>query len=288
METTCQACGSESLHDYGNHRWDIGGVQYRLTECDACKTIFTNPLPDDAILTTFYETGFRYDWYLDYYGAKVLDVQMRLDEYQGLLGKRVLDFGGGLGYFSLVCRLRGHEAVTYDPYTTGNVPAVGSWDSVVALHVLEHANQPGRMLDRIRTFLAPGANLLLAVPNRDGCGYQAQGMGWVWAQPPMLHLFHFSTKGLLALLERHGFAIDRVSYHERWDANRVNDVEEVETIRRMEREWWEESSRNAPDRRALIAWRNAECRFEALRRSLEGFSPDDTAHAELHVVARPA
>lgn len=156
------------------------------------------PRPPDAALRTIYGTSFDYQWYRDHFDAKLQDCRGRVKEYQSLLGQRVLDFGGGVGYLSQALKVG--LSATYDPYLSEVVPARTAWDSVVALHVLEHSNDLDRTVSAMREWLEPCGRLIVAVPNFSGLGYREQGMHWVWAQPPLVHLLHFGY-GTVCLVE---------------------------------------------------------------------------------------
>jgi SAM-dependent methyltransferase len=262
----CLVCRNGQLKPYSGETWEFGNISYGLLRCPACNCAFTNPLPDNQSLKTYYEKVFNYRWYADHYGAKLRDARSRLAEYRDLLGNRMLDFGGGLGYLSKVAREAGLDSVTFDPYTAKKVPQPGVWDSVVSLHALEHSNDPDTTIELMKSMLRPGGSLILAVPNFGGRGYREQGMKWVWAQPPLIHIFHFTAEGLRALLIRHGFENIRVSYHERWDANLISDLENVDKFRRMDSDWGRRRY-NFPLIRKLIAFRNARARFKCLEKA---------------------
>jgi len=270
-------------------RFQVEGRDYALEQCAGCGCAFSAPRPDDDLLRRVYTEGYDYSWFRDHLDAKLQDARQRVREYGPWLGSRVLDFGGGLGYFATAAREAGHESATLDPYVHGQAAAAqADWDSVVALHVLEHSNDPLAMLGGIRARLRPGGTLILAVPNYAGAGYRERGVHWVWAQPPIVHIFHFTARGLTRLLERGGFQVEDIDFHERWDGNYVADVLEVERFRRLGADWarrpW---ARFAPYRR-YIAYRNSQLRFAAMERSLRDHPMDPALRAELQVVARRA
>ena len=222
----------------GEEAWPFGSVLYRLAECPSCGCAFTVPLPTDRVLRDLYAKMFDYRWYRDHLRAKMRDAAARYAEYRPLLGASVLDFGGGLGYFSAICRARGHVSVTLDAYAPHGGLAPGSqFDTVVALHVLEHANDIDGLILQMRAFPKPGGNLIIAVPNYRSAGYRERGMRWVWAQPPLIPIYHFTAEGLAALLRRRGFRRLEISYHERWDANRHCDLERAEEFAAWDGMW---------------------------------------------------
>jgi len=239
-------------------------------------------MPSDAVLADLYRTSFNYNWYKDHYATKLRDCRLRVKEYSHLLGRRVLDFGGGLGYFSRAVVETGRESVTYDPYTTKDIANESKWDTIVSLHALEHSNDLDRTMEQIKSLLAPEGRIIIAVPNLEGLGYQKQGMDWVWAQPPLLHIFHFTAAGLSSLLSRHGFSDIEITYHDRWDANSYCDINNLEVTRRMDSEWGKASFALY---RMYISWRNSRYRFEGLRKSTANSVNSSNLLAELQITA---
>ena len=286
--SNCPVCLSKATEEFSSQSWLVGASTYRLKKCQTCGSVFTWPRPPDAVLRAIYGTSFDYQWYRDHFDAKLQDCRGRVKEYLPLLGQRVLDFGGGVGYLSQALREVGLESATYDPYLSEVVPARTAWDSVVALHVLEHSNDLDRTMSAMREWLAPGGRLIVAVPNFSGLGYREQGMHWVWAQPPLVHLLHFTATGLCALLKRHGFVDIDVSYHERWDANLYCDLSHAEEFRRRDTLWGLRPFKSIPVYRRWVARRNAKRRFEGLAIALKDFDPSKEIYSELQVTARSA
>lgn len=262
LKKYCPVCHHNECEQSESREWKIADDLYHLEQCKKCNSIFTYPMPSDAVLATLYRTSFNYKWYKDHYATKLRDCRLRVKEYSHFLGQRVLDFGGGLGYFSCAVVETGRESVTYDPYTTKVIANESKWDTIVLLHALEHSNDLDRTMDQIKSLLAPEGRIIIAVPNQESLGYQKQGMSWVWAQPPLLHVFHFTAAGLSNLLSRHGFSNIQITYHDRWDANSYCDINNLEVTRRMDSAWGKASFSLY---RMYIARRNSKYRFEGLR-----------------------
>jgi SAM-dependent methyltransferase len=243
MSSKCICCLNGKIERSDSYRWNLWDAQYALAVCKNCGSAFTDPLPSDTALTKFYRECMRIEWFRDHYAFKIRDARERFRHYRSFLGNSVLDFGGNLGYFSQACREFGLRAETYDPYVAStNSKVTRSWDTVVALHVLEHANDPNTLLSEMKQRLVPGGKLILAVPNFHSAGYSIQKMNWVWAQPPLPHIFHFTERGLSALLERHGFSVTGVEYSDRWDANHLSDVKCAPLFRRLHSRWGKQKS----------------------------------------------
>lgn len=237
----CPACGSAAqvLHDAGP--WDRDGERFELARCNTCASLSTSPVPSEAVLASVYDprAGYDYRWFRDHYPAKFLDALSRVHELrtEGIgLGPRLIDYGGGLGYFARAARLYGYDAATYDPvYAAGATAPAGPVDSIVMAHVLEHCRDLDHVLRDTRRYLRPGGVLVVAVPNAESEGYRRLGLAWTWAQPPLVHVHHFTARGLTALLERHGYRVERLRYRERWDANRISDIRLRPLFRQLDR-----------------------------------------------------
>lgn len=285
MPVACPVCLAEELLPYSTESWNFDGINYHLAICNCCKSAYTAPLPTDEVLANLYKTSFDYRWYKDHYEAKLKDCNIRLQEYSYLLGRKVLDFGGGLGYFSQAARVAGYQSSTYDPFISNESVKKGGWDTVVALHVLEHANDLDGICRQIKELLTPTGRLILAVPNFSSRGYHELGMRWVWAQPPLIHVFHFTAAGLSSLLTRHGFKDIEVTFHERWDANLYCDVEHASYFRKWDSAWGLRPLKAFPFYRRMIAKLNSRRRFHGLEQSLFNFDPTSNIYSELQVTA---
>jgi SAM-dependent methyltransferase len=83
-------------------------------------------------------------------------------------------------------------------------------DLAIAMHVLEHDDDPQALLARMSSLVRPGGKLLIEVPNIDCFWTPFFGRYWdAWYLP--YHRVHYSRASLHALLISCGFAIERES-----------------------------------------------------------------------------
>jgi SAM-dependent methyltransferase len=80
-----------------------------------------------------------------------------------------------------------------------------SLDAVTLWHVLEHLDDPGAALTRVRGWLRPGGVLLVGTPNLASLQARVGGARWYHLDLPR-HRTHFTARGLRTLLVRRGLA----------------------------------------------------------------------------------
>jgi GT2 family glycosyltransferase/SAM-dependent methyltransferase len=202
------------------------GRRWALVRCERCGTASTAGEAEPEL----YETGV--------YAAEttrlspLVEAVRRTYERQklGLLGRavappaRVLEAGAGQGRFVRMARAAGYEASGFEPSAKGVEVAAtrgvelqraslesasveaASVDAVVLWHVLEHLDEPGPALDRVRSWLRPGGALLLGVPNVASLQAAIAGPRWLHLDVPR-HRHHFTPAGIRSLLAAHGFGV---------------------------------------------------------------------------------
>lgn len=239
----CPVCESKNVSEYRDYNFSYDHGLYFLLRCDKCELIWTDPIPTNAALKSFYENEFSYDWYRDNLGNKMADAEERFIELKEELGSAVLDFGGGLGYFSKVCAKNGIQSALFDPYTSEDVPE-GKYSAVVSNHSLEHCPDLDGTIERMMEFLAPEGRIVVSVPNSVGSCYRKFDMYSVWAQPPILHLFHFNLRNLEFLGLKHGCTLVRSFQSDRWDANWLADVQFRRLTNFLDSKWAKTKNRN--------------------------------------------
>jgi 2-polyprenyl-3-methyl-5-hydroxy-6-metoxy-1,4-benzoquinol methylase len=108
--------------------------------CGCCGSLSSLPIPSSELIERFYAQSYDFRWFADHLTGKRRDAAERVTELAPLLGPRVLDLGGGLGYLTEALRKRGFDASRYDLFADRAAvkPTPGSFDAVVCLHVLEH------------------------------------------------------------------------------------------------------------------------------------------------------
>lgn len=220
-------CEYDSLGHFADKSGKVGDVEVlRCRHCGIGITI--PPLPDVAFL---YEARESQDFQpgtagLAHWIKKVAfrrQARALLREV-GTNPARVLDFGCGSGLFTRsLGDVLGPDAVTGSDFHDEPPPDLrdrayvpmnglnkleGTFDLVLAMHVLEHDDDAAGLLDRIVRMARPGGTVILEVPNIDCFWTRLLGQAWdAWYVP--FHRTHFSKPSLTGLVRRGGLEILR-------------------------------------------------------------------------------
>lgn len=134
---------------------------------------------------------------------------------------RVLDFGAGLGNFAsqIGTHCRAIECLEPDPFLARKVrqnyslichetpkSIRGSFDIIYSLNVLEHIEDDLEALELLRSYLAPGGQLLLYVP--------ASPILYSNFDRSIEHYRRYTRKGLKAKVIEAGFSIIEINYQD--------------------------------------------------------------------------
>lgn len=138
-------------------------------------------------------------------------------------GDRIIDFACGSGLFTwCMAQVSGSEVIGADfhdqpPPDLGKVPyrsmaalseLDGTADLVIAMHVVEHDDDPLKLVRRIAALGKPGATIVIEVPNVDCVWTPIFGRAWdAWYIP--YHRIHFSRASLRATVQAAGLEIIR-------------------------------------------------------------------------------
>lgn len=222
----CPGCGSATLEPLGRYRTQE--LPLDLALCGGCGLVFVNPmltdaaknrlepdvrrlhrsrsaeLTDESALARSRQRAARW--------AQVIASHLRP-------GSRVLDVGAGDGALIELLLAQGHQPVALDPdpatcaflrrrFNIETFPsriedvdagALGTFDAVFLLNLIEHLEDPGATLDRIAQRLRPGGLLAIETPNilRTKVGPKR-----MFSLP---HNYYFSPSSLLTLVAGRGF-----------------------------------------------------------------------------------
>jgi SAM-dependent methyltransferase len=224
----CNLCGAAEATVVGTR--SRSGAALRSVCCVDCGLVRSDPRPLDS--RRFYEHDYRVAYkgtfepklkHVLRAGKVALD---RMTHVRPLLRQhsRVLDVGSGGGEFAHLLQTLGHEVVGVEPNRgyaefseaqygiavtrgfAGDVALPANhFDLITIWHVLEHTDDPSRVLEQLHSALLPGGSLVVEVPNIEAT-----------CQSPRstfheAHVFTFSPVTLRSLGEKAGLQVERIT-----------------------------------------------------------------------------
>jgi SAM-dependent methyltransferase len=224
LDQTCGLCGIAVRERYRRIVAEETGLGFAVDACPACGVGRTRPVPVD--LSPYYNPGY----YGKRHGAtgRICNrrrVGMLRRRAGSVAGRSLLDYGSGDGGFLLAARAEGWDGqgLERDPPTRSpGAPPVAarldeldgrSFDCVTFWHVLEHLDDPVKVLTAVRQRMTPGGLALAAVPNFDSWQSRATGGSWLHLDLPR-HLHHFTPTSIARTFEASGFVVEEIAFGE--------------------------------------------------------------------------
>jgi 2-polyprenyl-3-methyl-5-hydroxy-6-metoxy-1,4-benzoquinol methylase len=229
----CRVCGSENVHRWRRATASDPALSsrayYALDRCNSCRSAWIAKADRKRERASLYTDGVytqatpRFDSGIEY--LRRLADRDRLRFVRRLpKGSRIFEVGAGdgrllrtlvrLGYrvsanepaapYADALRRRGLDVVERPIEELELDPA--SRDAVILWHVLEHLDDPALVLRRIHGWLAPGGEVVIAVPNLASVQASVGGDRWFHEDVPR-HRTLFTSQGLVRLVERCGFSV---------------------------------------------------------------------------------
>lgn len=230
----CPACFSNKINAVLEAKdITVSKEFFQIWQCDDCTLRFTQDVPDKLHIGKYYQSsdyishsntnkGFINKLYhvvrnITLNSKKNL-VEKTINERSGNL----LDIGAGTGAFASTMKKNGWNVTALEPDETAranakkefdidlkpaeelfNLPAAG-FDAITLWHVLEHVHDLHEYLDQFFYLLKDGGSLIIAVPNYTSYDADVYSGAWAAYDVPR-HLYHFSPKSMMQLLQKHQF-----------------------------------------------------------------------------------
>jgi SAM-dependent methyltransferase len=220
------------------------GETFRFVKCRACGLVRLSPRPSLETLATYYDHDYlphrgpaawgrhaptveRAQEGTDRARAKAVEAAVKLTRTS-----RVLDLGCGKPTFLATVRDRTGARCTGVDFAAEawsatperwhdldlragplDMPGLeGPFDAITMWHALEHDLAPVETLRRLRSLAAPGAALVVEVPDLDSLTHRLHGARWGGFHTPR-HTLAFTAATLQKTLEAGGWRVERMQKH---------------------------------------------------------------------------
>jgi 2-polyprenyl-3-methyl-5-hydroxy-6-metoxy-1,4-benzoquinol methylase len=231
----CPVCSTSSFEKlFDCEDFSVSHETFSISACTHCGLKATNPRPDDALLSKYYETKN----YISHSGAatnivdKIYLIARRLtlkqklkliNRYQIPPGK-LLDYGCGTGEFINTCKTGGWKVNGVEPAKTARIKSeelngikifdsvdqvTDCYDIITMWHVLEHIPDLEHTLSTLSRSLSTKGTMFIAVPNYQSYDASVYKNYWAAYDVPR-HLWHFDKSVMRKLLAKFSLQIKQI------------------------------------------------------------------------------
>lgn len=237
IEHNCPACGHTkattalSVKDHF-----LSGETFQLLKCENCELLYTTPRPTLDKIGDYYKS----EDYVSHSSTKkglvnraytivrnyTLNQKVKLVK-RLVSGKNLLDIGAGTGHFLKRAQDNGFTVLGLEPDADARRVAIEQnnvqlkeldilhtlpemeYDCVSMWHVLEHVYNLQEDVRKIGSLVKQNGVWIIAVPNHTSFDAQHYGSFWAAYDVPR-HLYHFSPKTIVDLIQPHGFVLEEM------------------------------------------------------------------------------
>ncbi|MFN2458202.1 MAG: class I SAM-dependent methyltransferase [Chitinophagaceae bacterium] len=234
--TECPVCKSKKINPLFTAKDNIvSNEDFVIWQCSDCTVRFTQDVPDEQEIRAYYQSsdyishsntskGFVNKLYLAVRKYTLKQKAKLITKYTDLSNGNILDMGCGVGAFLNAMNRVGWKPTGLEPDADArklakelfNLNVKGTdalpelpqnyFDAITLWHVLEHVHQLHNYLEHLKLLLKPNGKLFIAVPNYTSMDADVYRLHWAAYDVPR-HLYHFTPKGMSALLQQHGLKL---------------------------------------------------------------------------------
>ncbi len=215
----CPICSSSNFKHFKNlkDRFEITNDIFLLVKCE-CDFVYLNPRPNQSEISKYY----KHNQYHSHFSVNFLYKLMQFFSFRwkyNIIKKHlnfkftsILDYGSGKGEFSNFLTNKDYQVDNYEPllknekYFSDHKFLTKKYQLITLWHSLEHIHDINESLNLIYNKLESKGRLFIAVPNLNAVEKKYFDIKWAPYDAPR-HLYHFTSKTLSVLLNKHNFKI---------------------------------------------------------------------------------
>lgn len=227
--TNCPICEAIDLRDYLICKDQlVSHKEFKLSKCNACNLIFTNPIPPIDKLGEYYKSE-EYISHSDtkkgiinrlYHAVRSVSVQKKWKLIESYVSRgTILDYGCGTGHFLMQANSKNWNCFGLEPDAGARAIASSkinevfetltackqTFDVITLWHVLEHIPQLKQQVRNIIQQLNSKGIIVIAVPNPKSYDAIYYGSDWAAYDVPR-HLYHFNQSNIIYLFQSFGLS----------------------------------------------------------------------------------
>lgn len=223
--SACTICHSEKIANF-THRFG-----FAMSQCQHCKHIFCNPMPDKAQLNYYYNSemkDFENEFFLESFENRIPIFNRRIEIIQQHLpAGKLMDVGSAIGIFltaiqrqkldyqlyscdpsSSACSLlrKKFSAITCYESMVEDLDMPAQFDGITMWDTIEHVSNPLQVANKIHSLLRPGGFWFFSTPNTDSFEWSVAAERHVQILPPG-HINLFNQCSIEHLLSQSHFRL---------------------------------------------------------------------------------
>lgn len=221
--STCTVCHSNKISNFTQR------FGFFMSQCQNCKHIFCNPMPDKNQLNYYYNSAmkdFENEFFLESFENRIPIFNRRIDIIrQHLPTGKLMDVGSAIGIFLTAIQRQqlDYELFSCDPNTSAcallkqkfpsltcyesmveDLTMSAQFDGITMWDTIEHVSNPLMVANKIHSLLRPGGFWFFSTPNTDSFEWSVAGERHVQILPPG-HINLFNKASIEHLLSQSNF-----------------------------------------------------------------------------------
>lgn len=235
---SCPVCDSPDITKVLSVKdHSVSGEIFVVMECRVCALRFTQDVPDATSIGRYYQSdeyishsntskGFINGLYQRVRKRTLRSKQKLIEKVTGLEQGKLLDLGAGAGAFASQMKNAGWDVTALEPDAGARSIAKEqfgielkdisifhgleneTFDAITMWHVLEHVHDLHGYVKKLKDLLRENGKLVVAVPNYLSTDASIYNEYWAAYDVPR-HLYHFSPKSMMVLMEAYGLMISK-------------------------------------------------------------------------------